>query len=686
MNIIKLSIAALGIVSIAGCAHDTKNNKMETGKTIEKAIDLANMDSTINPGNDFFKYANGGWMSKNQIPEEFSRYGAFEVLDKLNKERIKSIILEVSKIKNAKIGSPTQQIGDFYKAAMDTLAINKLGFQPIKALLESIDQMKDKKEIPTMQANLNFKGTYPIFALYSAQDEKKSDRIIANIAQGGLSLPDRDYYTSNDPRSIEIRKFYSSYLIDMLKLTGYDDATAKKLSLVIMKMETRLAKASMTRLEQRDPKNVYHLLTLDKLQKLAPTYNFSDYLNALGITNIADLNVNQPKFIKEIGLMMKDISLDEWKLYLKWNVINSNADLLSSDFQELKFDFFGKKFSGTQKMQERWKRVVSAVNGNLGEAMGKLYVDKYFPKEAKERMIKLVSNLKISLGESIKNLDWMSDVTKGKAIEKLNKINVKVGYPNKWIDYSSIKISANNYVQNSWNCAEFEYKYNLNKIGKPVDRDEWGMTPQTVNAYYSPNMNEIVFPAAILQPPFFDMNADDAVNYGAIGVVIGHEMTHGFDDQGRLYDLNGNLTDWWTKEDADKFKAKTQIIVNQYNNYSFGDSLNINGNLTLGENIADNGGLFIAHAALLNSYKSNGTPKNIDNLNFDQRFLISYAQVWRQNIRHEELMRRLKEDVHSPGEARVNAGVANLPWWYEAFNIKHGDMFYIAPENRAKIW
>lgn len=684
MKTIKTICLTAIVVAMTSCNNQTE--KPMEKPVEEKAIDLANMDLSIKPGNDFFRYSNGGWMAANPIPEEYSRFGAFEVLDKMNKERIKSLIEEVSAMTDAPKGSPAQQIRDFYKAAMDTATIDSLGFEPLKPLLGEVAEMRSPSQIPSFIAELNFKGVYPAFVLYGAQDDKNSERIIANLMQGGLSLPDRDYYTSEDPRSVEIRAEFMEYMKTLLIKTGMEEAGATGMAQIVMNFETRLAKASMTRLEQRDPNAVYHVMPVAEFLKSAPYFDFTSYFKALGIENIEDINIHQPNFFKELNTMMKELPLDEWKTYLSWQIINNNASLLSSDYEQIRFDFYGKKLSGTEKMQDRWKRVVGAINGNLGEAMGKLYVEKYFPQEAKERMLELVGNLKIALGESIKNLDWMSAPTKEKALEKLNAIVVKVGYPNKWLDYSSIEITDHNYLQNSWNCDAFNYHDNLNKIGKPVDREEWGMTPQTVNAYYSPNMNEIVFPAAILQPPFFDMNADDAVNYGAIGVVIGHEMTHGFDDQGRLYDKNGNLNDWWTKEDADNFKAKTQILVNQYDNYIMLDSLHINGQLTLGENIADNGGLFIAHEALLRSFEKNGILNAIDSLSYDQRFLISYAQVWRQNIRDKELMRRLKEDVHSPGEARVNAGVANIPWWYEAFKIQPEDKYYIAPDQRAKIW
>ena len=684
--------AALGL-SMFACDNIEKNikNKMdmsgeEQNVAIMKGIDPANMDTTVNPGNDFFHYANGGWLKANPIPDEYSRYGAFEVLAKKNQEEIKSIIEELSAKDNLEKGSPEQQIRDFYKAGMDTLRIEELGYQPIKGRLDEINSMSSPKDLIDMQAKLNFEGSHPVFALFGTQDDKNSTMVIANLVQYGIGLPDRDYYTKDDERSKEIRKKYLEHMTKMFQLIGNDAETAAQKADKVMALETRLAEASMTMLERRDPNATYNIYSREELKKLMGDYDIDYYFSKLGLDSIEKVNVRQPKFFEKVGKMMADVSMDDWKAYYEWNVVNANAAALSSDFENQNFNFYSTTLSGVSKMRPRWKRIISATNGNLGDPVGKMYVERYFPAESKKRMLELVGNLKISLKESIKNLDWMSQPTKEKALEKLAAMNVKVGYPDKWIDYSKVDITADNYVQNLWNCSEFSYKRMLNKIGKPVDRTEWGMTPQTINAYYSPNMNEIVFPAAILQPPFFNKDADDAVNYGAIGVVIGHEMTHGFDDQGRLYDAEGNLNDWWTKEDAEKFKEKTQILVHQYSNYVVLDSLHVNGELTLGENIADNGGLFISHAALMKSFEKNGVPQAIDGMNYDQRFFISYAQVWRQHIRPKELMRRLQEDVHSPGIARVNVGVANLPWWYDAFNVSPEDSLYFAPEERAKIW
>jgi putative endopeptidase len=684
MNI-KLSITLALSSLVVACGGPTEK-KDNTDMKASVGIDLNNLDKSVKPGDNFFDYANGGWLKANPIPDEYSRYGAFEVLGKKNQEEIKSIIKEVSTKTDIEKGNPEQQIRDFYNSGMDTNRIEELGMKPIEGIINEIEGINSKAELINMQAKLNMQGSYPLFVVYSSQDEKHSTEVIANLSQGGLGLPDRDYYTKEDERSKGIRAEYVNHIQKMFVLAGDAEEVAASKAKNIMDFETTLANASMTMLERRDPHATYNIRTIEELSNETQGYNIKAYLDNLGLGTLESANVHQPVFFKEMAKAFEATDISTLKDYFVWNILNSNANSLSSDFVNQNFYFYSTVLSGVDKMRPRWKRIISATNGSLGDPVGKLYVEKYFPASSKERMVELVGNLRIALKESIQNLDWMTDETKLKAEEKLAAINLKVGYPNKWLDYSKVDITPDNYVQNKWNCTEFSYKRNLAKIGKPVDREEWGMNPQTVNAYYSPNMNEIVFPAAILQPPFFDPNADDAVNYGAIGVVIGHEMTHGFDDQGRQYDKDGNLNNWWTEKDAENFKAKTQILIDEYNNYKVLDSLPVNGELTLGENIADNGGLFIAYAALQKAYEQNGAPDDIDGLTSDQRFLISYAQVWRQHIRPKALMRRLQEDVHSPGIARVNVGVANLPWWYSAFDIKEGDKNFIAPEKRAKIW
>ncbi len=683
MDLKKLTGAIIISSLLFSCGTDNSTKK-KTKMKDNKAIELSNMETSVPAGTDFFVYSNGGWLKRHPIPEEYSQYGSFQILDKKSKEQIKSIISEISELKDLKKGTPEQQIRDFYKAGMDTATIDKLGAKPILPLLKEIQSLKNIDDIFNITLKLNKMGMYTSFYLFASIDDKDATRYIPNLNQGGLGLPDRDYYLGTDEHSKSLQKQYIEHISNMFVLVGNDKKTAQDKAKNIYAIEEKLAEASMSRLEQRDPNAVYNIFTIEDIAKKCKHFNMAKYIKAIGLTDIKEVNVRQPKFFMAWDKMMADIPVKQWADFIEWKVLHDNASLLSQDFVNENFAFYGTTLSGMTKMQERWKRMINSTNSSLGEAVGQMYVEKYFPAEAKDKMLDLVGNLRVALKSSIENLDWMSEETKVRALEKLAAINLKVGYPNKWKDYSSIKITNDNYVQNVWNAGAFAVAEDFAKIGKPIDKEEWGMTPQTVNAYYSPNRNEIVFPAAILQAPFFSLDADDAVNYGAIGVVIGHEMTHGFDDQGRKYDKNGNLNDWWTAEDAKKFKEKTQLLVEQFDKYVVLDSLHINGKLTLGENIADNGGLFIAYKAM---QMANPTPPaDIDGLTYQQRFFISYAQVWRQNIRDKELTRRLKEDVHSPGEARVNAGVVNVPYWYEAFNIKESDPLFVPVKDRAKIW
>jgi len=483
-----------------------------------------------------------------------------------------------------------------------------------------------------------------------------------------------------------IRNEYLLYIQKMFVLSGFTQDEAVKISQKVLEIETALAKSSRSRLDLRDPEKNYNKMPVSALQKLAPNMNWVAYFTGLGMIVPDSVNVGQPEFFKSLSGMMGKYSLEDWKNYMKWNMINQAADYLSSDFIKTSFEFNGKILSGKKSIQARWKQVSNTTSYSIGELVGQLFVKKYFPPEAKTKMLELVGNLRKSLRERIKNLSWMSDATKLEAIAKLEKINVKIGYPDKWIDYSSLDITRDSYYQNVLNSAKFEMKRQMAKIGKPVDKDEWGMTPQTVNAYYNPNLTEIVFPAAILQYPFFQLHADDAVNYGAIGVVIGHEMTHGFDDQGRQYDKEGNLRDWWAPGDADKFKEKIKPLIDQYSKFTAIKDMKVNGELTVGENIADVGGLIVAFNALKMSFDKDKMPEKIYGFTWEQRFFLSYAQVWRNNIRDEELIKRLKTDVHSPGKFRTNGATANLDEFYSAFGIQPGGQYYLAPEQRAKIW
>jgi putative endopeptidase len=508
---------------------------------------------------------------------------------------------------------------------------------------------------------------------------------IVNFYQGGLGLPDVDYYTNPDESSQQLRKQYVEHITKMFVLAGDSEEAAQAKAEKILEIETALANTSKTRLERRNPEANFHKVTLAELNELSPEFNWDGYFETFGITDPGEINVGQKDFIAGLSPIIDQFSFDDWKTYLTWNLIDNSASYLSSDFDQQNFDFFSSTLSGQEKQKERWKRVLSTTSGGLGEAIGQLYVEQYFPPESKERMVKLVENLRIAFAERIKNLDWMTDATKKEALAKLDAITVKIGYPDKWKDYSVMEVVPDSYIKNVRSANAFEFDRDLAKIGKPVDKTEWGMTPQTVNAYYNPTNNEIVFPAGILQPPFFNHDADDAVNYGAIGVVIGHEMTHGFDDQGRKYDKEGNMVDWWTEEDARRFEEKTKFLGAQYDKYAMADSLHVDGALTMGENIADLGGLNISYDAYQMALNGKDA-EMVDGFTGDQRFYLGYAQVWRGNIREKELARRLKEDVHSPAEARVNIPVFNIDVFLDAFEISPDDALFIPSEERAYIW
>ncbi len=676
------ALAAIALLLLGAC-ENTKKVKEE--KTMTKAIDLASMDKDLRPGDDFFRFVNGGWMKENPIPPEHSTYGAFIILYEQNQEDLKELVKEVSAETDAKKGSVSQKIRDFYNSGMDTVRIEELGVNAIRKDIDEINALKSKTDVQAYIAKTHKAGASTLFYFFSSADQRNSSMEIANFYQGGLGLPDVDYYLNDDDRSVKLREAYSIHLAKMFQLMGDDKATAIKGAATILKMETSLAKVSKTRLERRDPIANYNKMSLAELKELSPDFDWDIYFTTLGLPDPGDMNVSQTDFIAGLSPLMKQYSLDDWKTYLLWNLVDGSATYLSNDFVEQNFDFFGKTLSGRQEMRARWKRVLDNTSGALGEAIGQLYVEKHFPPESKSRMITLVENLRKSFAQRIAKLDWMDEETKKKAIEKLDAITVKIGYPDKWKDYSKLNVVPDSYLQNVRTANAFEFAKTLEKIGKPVDKTEWGMTPQTVNAYYNPTNNEIVFPAGILLPPFFNKDADDAVNYGAIGVVIGHEMTHGFDDQGRQYDKDGNLNDWWTEDDAKRFADKTALLASQYDNYTILDSLNVDGQLTMGENIADLGGLNISFDALLMSMNGN-KPAPIEGYTYDQRFFMGYAQVWRQNIRDKELMRRLKEDVHSPGEARVNIPPFNMDIFINAFGITADDELFIPVEKRAYIW
>lgn len=653
----------------------------------EKPIDLENMDLSVSPGEDFFIYVNGNWLKNNPIPDEYSKYGSFEYLEKLNYERLKSLLSTIKKDKSAEQGSNRKKIRDFYISGMDINSINNNGTKPIQSIRDKIQEADSKDDFSLLIANLHTKGFRPFFALRATQDRSNTEMMIGSIGQSGLGMSDKDYYIKDDERTLAIREAYKDMIRRIFMLAENSEEEAESKVQDIMLVETKLAEASMSRLERRNPYATFNKMPVEELINLCPSFDWNTYFKERELS-VDEINVGMPDFIKEVGVILENTNTEIIKNYLDWNVLRYTAAYIGEDFENATFEFYGKVMSGREKNQERWKRVLRTLDRSIGKAIGEEYVKVYFPKEAKERMEELVSYLKRGFEQRIDRLDWMTSETKQKAIKKLDVINVKIGYPDKWTDYTKLEIADRPYVLNVLASREFNIKKNISEIGHPVDRDKWFMNPQTVNAYYSPTMNEIVFPAAILQPPFFYLHGDDAVNFGAIGMVIGHEMTHGFDDQGRHYDEKGNLNDWWNGEDAEQFTIRSQVLVDQYNNYVMLDSLTINGELSLGENIADVGGLSIAYTAFKLKQADNNSNDTvlIDGFTPEQRFFISYAQIWRNNIRDKELMRQLHEGPHSPGEARVNGVVYNIDDFYIVFDISPKNPRYISKEERASIW
>ena len=671
MKTIKYVVAATFAAMLAGCAGQKQTNTI--------GIDLANMDTTVAAGQDFYEYACGNWMKSHPLTAEYSRYGSFEVLDENNRKQLRELIEGLASKQNEP-GSLAQKIGDVYNLAMDSVTLNQQGAEPIKEELQQIAAMKDKSEIVPMITQLLNQGVGSYFSSFVYADPKNSDVNMFQLNQGGINLGEKEYYLDNDSATINIRENYKKYIVKLFTLVGCSEAEATQKMNDVMEIETAIAKESFDAVQQRDPEANYHKMAYADFKKQFAGFDWDAYVKGLGIkTEIADLNVSQLEPIKEVVRLINTLPVSKHIAYLQFNLIDAAASCLSDDFVNARFDFYGKVLSGRQELSPRWKRAVSAVNGMLGEAVGQMYVEKYFPAAAKERMVKLVKNLQTALGERIDAQDWMSDST------KLVTFHVKVGYPDTWKDYSNLDIKKDSYWANSCRASKWTLDDNYSRLGKPVDKEEWLMTPQTVNAYYNPSTNEICFPAGILQYPFFDMNADDAFNYGAIGVVIGHEMTHGFDDQGRQFDKNGNLRDWWAAGDAERFNERVKVMADFFSNIEVLPGLKANGQLTLGENIADHGGLSVSYLAFKNATKD--APLATESgLTPEQRFFLAYANVWAANVRDEEIRSRTKSDPHSLGRWRVNGALPHIDAWYEAFHITPNDPLYIAPENRVKVW
>ncbi|WP_270653934.1 M13 family metallopeptidase [Phocaeicola plebeius] len=673
-----VAVATLAFAMLTSCAGQ-KEAKSTSG------IDLANMDTTVSAGTDFFRYACGGWNDAHPLTAEYSRYGTFDELFENSQKQLRELIEGLAAQKNNQAGSAAQKIGDLYNMAMDSVTLNKQGAEPVKAMLDKIAGMKDKSEIVPMMTEMAHIGIGTYFRSYVYADPKNSSLNIFQMGQGGINLGEKEYYLDTDSITQNIREQYKLYIGKLFQLAGFSEADAQQKVADVMEVETAIAKVSRSATELRDPEANYHKMSFDELKKTISGIDWDAYMKGLGIQVPAELNVEQVEPIQEVARLMNTLPLSKHVSYLEYNLLDAAASCLSDDFVAARFDFYGKVLSGRQVNQPRWKRAVNSVNGMLGELVGEMYVEKYFPAAAKERMVKLVKNLQTALGERIDAQEWMSDSTKIRAHEKLAAFHVKVGYPDKWKDYSKLEIKNDSYWANVCRASEWGFNDMYSRIGKPVDKDEWLMTPQTVNAYYNPSTNEICFPAAILQPPFFNMEADDAANYGAIGVVIGHEMTHGFDDQGRQFDKDGNLTDWWAPGDADRFKERAQVMVDFFNKIEVLPGLQANGELTLGENLADHGGLSVAYLAFQNATKD--APLGVvDGFTPEQRFFLAYATLWAGNIRDEQIRVYTKSDPHSLGKWRVNGALPHIQAWYDAFHITPSDPLYVAPENRVNVW
>ena len=670
---------AAGIVALASCNTPQK----EVVKIA--AINPANMDTTVAAGTDFYEYACGGWIKNNPLKPEYARFGTFDQLLENNQEQLRVLIEELSATPH-EAGSVAGKIGALYAMGLDSTKLNADGVAPIKEELAAINALATKSDVSKMVATLHKEGMAPFFALFVDADEKNSAMNIVQLYQAGIGMGDRDYYLLEDEGSAKMRDAYRAYINKLFTLAGSSPEQADAAVDAVMKIEKAIAEISYGREDLRDSQKNYNKLAYEDFKQIESPLDWDVYFESMGLAGLKELDAKQINFYKDMNKALQNTTVDEQKYYLAFNLLSAAAPYLSDDFVDADFEFYGKVMSGKQEQQPRWKRSLNTVNGALGEAVGEMYVEKYFPASSKEKMLTLVGNLQTALSERINGLEWMSDTTKAKAQEKLAAFTVKIGYPDKWRDYSGLEIKDDSYWANVRRSNIFDMAYQLADVDKPVDKSRWHMNPQTVNAYYNPTTNEICFPAAILQPPFFNPDADDAVNYGAIGVVIGHEMTHGFDDQGRNYDKDGNLIDWWTAEDAVRFKERADKLVDQYDQIIVIDTLHANGRFTLGENIADHGGLLVAHQAYVNSLKGKETPAPIDGFTNEQRFFLGYATLWGQNIRPEEIRRRTKIDPHSLGKWRVNAALRNIAPFYAAFDIKEGDPMFMAPADRVVIW
>ena len=675
MKIVVMSCTLLGAVAALAAP--------ETAPRIPRfSIDY--MDKAVDPASDFFHYAAGNWIKANPVPADKSRWGAFIELQERNWFLIHGILDSTAANKD-RSDATAQKVGDFFRSAMDTNRLEELGFKPILADLKRIDNLKDPKDLLSLLADFHQHGIRACFAEGVSPDAKNSAVYAFQLSQGGLGMPDRDYYLTE--AFAKQREAYAAYIAKMFVLLGEQPALAKAHSATVMEIETSLAKASKPRVDLRDPIANYHKFAVADIVRDYPDLPFSRYLAAMGLDKVPDIIIRQPEFMQALYGLAKERPLDDWKVYLRWHRVNTAAPYLHSAAEDEAFAFYGKVLRGQLEPEPRWQRAAKAIDSGIGEALGQLFVAQYFPPSARARMLELVGNIKAVFHDRLQKLEWMTEATRAKALAKFDRFTTKIGHPDKFRDYSKVEVRADDYLGNVERATAFESRRELARVGQPVDRSEWHMTPETVNAYFNPSQNEIVFPAGILQPPFFDVEMDDAVNYGAIGVVIGHEITHGYDDQGRKYDADGNLNDWWTDADAKDFEARAQKVVDQYNAYEALPGLHVNGKLTLGENIADLGGCSIAYEALQRALaKDPAKRKKIDGFTPEQRFYLSFSQVWRINCREAEIRRLITVDPHSPGQFRGIGAHVNVQEFYDAFGIKAGAPMWRPPELRAKIW
>jgi len=682
---LSLILLSCSLLALFGAALQLANPA--DAQSGSRGIDPANMCNTCNACEDFYLYANGGWLAKNEIPAAFSTWGTTSNLREKNVGVLRQILEEAAKNTAAPKDSLEQKTGDFYASCMDETRIEAAGAKPLAAEMAAIDKMKSVKDLPAAVARLHDIRVSSLFGFGAVQDFKNSSVVNAIARQGGLGLPDRDFYLKDDEKSKSIREAYVKHVANMFRLLGDDAAKADGQAQVVLKIETELATNSLDRVARRDLTKQYNKMTVTELAAVTPDFDWNAYLKALNAPKFTDINMSHPVFFKGLNAMLGRVSLDNWKTYLRWHLVHDAADALSSNFVNENFSFYGTTLNGTKELLPRWRRCVVATDQTLGELLGQVYVKKAFPPEAKARMKELVNNLVAALRDNINTLDWMSEPTQKQAIAKLESFAVKIGYPDKWRDYSTLKIDRKSYTDNLIRAGRFEIHRNLAKMGRPVDRTEWGMTPPTVNAYYNALMGEIVFPAGILQPPYFDLNADDAVNYGAIGGVIGHELSHGFDDQGRKFDMKGNMADWWTAEDAKNYLQRATCVEEQFSAFRAEEvGLNQNGKLVLGESIGDLGGLKIAWLAFQKSLEGKPRPANIDGFTPEQRFFLGWAQVWGRNQRPEAIRQQILTDPHPLGRFRVNGPISNMPQFAEAFNCKLGDKMVRPVDKRCQVW